>query len=171
MIKNLEPQHTFLVYDDTIEENVLFGVYYYWIVDAATKQEIYKAVVATKHFIHTIDIINDSVVVQSDQNDPIPHLFDGVPIVEYRNNKDGIGDYEQQISLIDAYNTLMSDRVNDKEQFLEAILVLIGALLGDDEKEQARPQSRSKTSVSWNCRRELARNTSRALLTNHRSKY
>lgn len=29
----------------------------------------------------------------------------------------------------------MSDRVNDKEQFLEAILVLIGALLGDDEKE------------------------------------
>ena len=135
LIKNLEPQHTFLVYDDTIEENVLFGVYYYWVIDAATKQEIYKVVVATKHYIHTIDIINDSVVVQSDQNDPIPHLFDGVPIVEYRNNKDGIGDYEQQISLIDAYNTLMSDRVNDKEQFLEAILVLIGALLGDDEKE------------------------------------
>ena len=135
LIKNLEPQHTFLVYDDTIEENVLFGVYYYWIVDAATKQEIYKAVVATKHFIHTIDIINDSVAAQTAQSNPESHLFDDVPIVEYRNNKDGIGDYEQQISLIDAYNTLMSDRVNDKEQFLEAILVLIGALLGDDEKE------------------------------------
>ena len=135
LIKNLEPQHTFLVYDDTIEENVLFGVYYYWIVDASTKQEIYKAVVATRHYVHTIDIINDSMTVQSSADDPVPHLFDGVPIVEYRNNKDGIGDYEQQISLIDAYNTLMSDRVNDKEQFLEAILVLIGALLGDDEKE------------------------------------
>lgn len=135
LIKNLEPQHTFLVYDDTIEENVLFGVYYYWIVDAATKQEIYKAVVATKRFIHTIDIINDSAAAQTAQGNPEPHRFNDVPIVEYRNNKDGIGDYEQQISLIDAYNTLMSDRVNDKEQFLEAILVLIGALLGDDEKE------------------------------------
>lgn len=29
MTKNLRPQNTFMVYDDTIEQNELFGVYYY----------------------------------------------------------------------------------------------------------------------------------------------
>ena len=32
-VKNLPPQNTFLVYDDTIEQNELFGVYYYARVD------------------------------------------------------------------------------------------------------------------------------------------
>lgn len=37
--------------------------------------------------------------------------------------------------LIDAYNTLMSDRLNDKDQFIDAVLALYGAILGDSEKE------------------------------------
>lgn len=32
------------------------------------------------------------------------------------------GDFEQVVSIIDAYNIVMSDRVNDKEQFVDAIL-------------------------------------------------
>ena len=51
---------------------------------------------------------------------------------------DCIGDYEQQISLIDAYNTLCSDRINDKEQFIDAVLVVYGALLGDDDEEATK---------------------------------
>lgn len=47
-----------------------------------------------------------------------------MPIIEYKNNKEGFGDFEQQITLIDAYNTLMSDRVNDKDQFIDALLIL-----------------------------------------------
>ena len=65
----------------------------------------------------------------------VPHYFGDVPIIEYRNNKLCIGDFEQQISLIDAYNKLMSDRVNDKEQFVEALLVVYGSLMGDDNEE------------------------------------
>ena len=45
-------------------------------------------------------------------------------MIEYINNEDKQGDFEQLIGLIDAYNTLMSDRVNDKEQFVDAILFL-----------------------------------------------
>lgn len=135
LIKPLEPMHTFLVYDESIEEKILFGVYYYWVTDKSTNKEIYKAVVATKESICTFDIINDSSATQSTDIVETAHNFGDVPIIQYLNNRSGIGDYEQQISLIDAYNTLMSDRVNDKEQFLDAILVLVGALLGDDEKE------------------------------------
>ena len=58
-----------------------------------------------------------------------------IPVIEYQNNKFRIGDYEQQISLIDAYNSLMGNRVNDKEQAIESILVLYGAQLADTEEE------------------------------------
>jgi len=38
-------------------------------------------------------------------------------------------------TLIDAYNLLMSDRVNDKEQLVDALLMLSGVTLGDTDDE------------------------------------
>ena len=51
-----------------------------------------------------------------------PHNFGDVPMVEYWNNSEETGDFEQVISLIDAYDTLESDRINDKTQFTDALL-------------------------------------------------
>ena len=64
------------------------------------------------------------------------HFFGGVPVIEYQNNKKIRGDYEGVITLIDAYNLLQSDRVNDKEQMVDALLAVIGASLGDTQDEQ-----------------------------------
>ena len=58
-----------------------------------------------------------------------------MPMVEYRNNEEKQGDFEQMIPLIDAYNILESDRVNDKEQFVDAFLFLTGI---DLDSEQAK---------------------------------
>ena len=69
-------------------------------------------------------------------NDPYEHFFGGVPIIEYYNNWDRQGDFEQVTSLIDAYNTLQSDRVNDKEQFVDSLLVIKGQILGDTAEEE-----------------------------------
>lgn len=52
--KNLEPEHTFLVCDDTIEENILFGVYYYRFKDAVTGKYKYKATVGTENYIYEL---------------------------------------------------------------------------------------------------------------------
>lgn len=133
-IRNLEAEHTFLVYDDTIEQNLLFGVYYYRFKDAITGKYCYRATVTTKKYIYNM-ILECSGENHKDIDEPIEHNFGNVPIIEYCNNKLKIGDFEQQISLIDAYNKLTSDRINDKEQFVEALLVIYGALLGDDSEE------------------------------------
>lgn len=53
-----------------------------------------------------------------------PHIFGDVPLIEYRNNPNRMGDFERVISLIDAYNLLQSDRINDKEQLVDAILCI-----------------------------------------------
>lgn len=102
--------------------------------DAITDQYCYRATVVTKNYRYTM-IIDCSTHKHRMIEEMVPHYFGDVPIIEYRNNKLCIGDFEQQISLIDAYNKLMSDRVNDKEQFVEALLVVYGSLMGDDNEE------------------------------------
>lgn len=128
--KNLSPISTFYVYDDTIEENVLFAVYYDRIKDDSCSKYAYIAYVLTEHYRYRYVLYGDSTLDREELQEP--HNMGDIPIILYQNNKDCIGDYEQQIGLIDAYNTLMSDRINDKEQFLNALLVLYGARLADD---------------------------------------
>ncbi|MEG0366840.1 MAG: phage portal protein, partial [Coprobacillus sp.] len=136
-LKNLEATNTFIVCDDTIEQNPLFGVYYYVITDSSSGKTKFKATVVTDTLVYNLTIY-DIQGMQPMTEKPQDHFFGGIPIIEYRNGKDGIGDYEQQIGLIDAYNTLMADRVNDKQQFIDAILVIYGTILGDDEEETSK---------------------------------
>lgn len=139
-LKNLSPLHTFIVVDDSIEENELFGVYYWPKKDDAKDIKTWVATICTEHYNWTLNIDNDVKAANSLTETPEPHNFGGIQIIEYLNNKEGMGDFEQQIPLIDAYNTLMSDRVTDKEQFIDAILVLYGSILGDDEEETKEAQ-------------------------------
>lgn len=134
--KNLSPLNTFMVHDDTIEENELFGVYYYARKDDTDHSPTaYMATVCTQNYKYVMTILN--VDEPQDMNEePERHFYGDVQIIEYQNNKLAIGDFELQIPLIDAYNALMSDRVNDKEQFIDAILAVYGTLLGDDEEDE-----------------------------------
>ena len=135
-IKNLSPKNTFMVYDDSIEQHELFAVYYYAKVDSTDKTNtVYVATIVTRNYKYVMDI-QDIEGSQAFTEDAKPHFMDAVPIIEYRNNKLAIGDYELQIPLIDAYNALMSDRITDKEQFIDAILALYGALLSDEDDEK-----------------------------------
>ncbi|RMX24369.1 phage portal protein, partial [Limosilactobacillus reuteri] len=51
------------------------------------------------------------------------------------NNEERQGDFEQLISLIDAYNLLQTDRISDKEAFVDALLVTFGFGLGEDNDD------------------------------------
>lgn len=134
-VKNLSPENTFIVYDDTIEHKELFGVFYYVKKDDANNKVSYVVLVATENHLQDYVLYPSDNELNSEKGEPKEHNLGYIPIIEYKNNKFCIGDFEQQISLIDAYNTLASDRVNDKEQFIDAILVIYGTLLGDTKEE------------------------------------
>ena len=127
-LKSLEPENTFIVYDDSIEQKPLFAVYYYTRYDEESKEKYYHADIFTKSYIYEFLINGDKVTKSS----PEPHFMGDIPVIEYQNNKYRIGDFEQQMSLVDAYNKVMSTRVNDKEQFVDAILALYGVRLGEN---------------------------------------
>ena len=136
-IKNLSPENTFMVKDDSIEENELFAVYYYVRKDdSGAGPDHYMATILTPNYKYELDIQNcDDLQLTTEP--PVPHYLGEIPVIEYLNNKLAIGDFELQIPLIDAYNALMSDRITDKEQFIDAILAIYGTLLSDEDEPDA----------------------------------
>ena len=68
--------------------------------------------------------------------DEYPHYFSMVPVAIFKNNEEETGDFENVISLIDAYDKMESDSLNDFEYFVDAYLALYG--LTAEEEDVAR---------------------------------
>jgi SPP1 family phage portal protein len=130
----MDPRQIFLVVDDTVEYKSMFGVHYYERKDIDNKVIGYHINVYTE-----LNVIRyESEKLDGDGYVEVklePHYFAAVPVVEFWNNEERQGDFEHQISLIDAYNVLMSDRINDKEQLVDAMLAVYGASFGDTTAE------------------------------------
>jgi len=63
-------------------------------------------------------------------DDSRKHGLADIPIIIYWNNEEQAGDYEDVISLIDAYDTSQSDTANDSEYFSNAYFFITGAFGG-----------------------------------------
>lgn len=130
----IDNKNAIIVYDDTVEHNKLFGLIYREIKEGETFKYwdiIYvddKQIISYKSTDKTL----------SKQGKIQPHKFGKVPLIAYKNNPELLGDYEPVISLIDAYNLLQSDRVNDKEQLVDAILCLYGMDFDDEQAEMLK---------------------------------
>lgn len=154
-VRCIDPRGIFLVTDDTIDKNPLFAVHV---------QPVYDLKGGIDHYLFKYYNDNRVITYKSDSEGQsgyelvkaLPHYFGRVPVIEYRNNEEKQGDFEQAISLIDAYNLLQSDRLNDKEAFVDAILFIQGFML-EDEDGQALMEDRmlqvtgapSETSASY----------------------
>lgn len=66
------------------------------------------------------------------------HNFGEVPIVEYLNGSDRMGDSEPVLPLIDAYNILQSDRIIDRERLVDALLTFYGTEFTPEQQEQLK---------------------------------
>lgn len=129
---NLDPRTVFIVVDDTVEENTLIAVQRIKKRDEDNKEigEILKVI--TDNNIFTYEYISNTLtLIETEDN-----IFNAIPMIEYWNKVNQNGDFESVISLINAYNILQSDRVNDKEQFVDSLLVLYGTLAGDNSDEK-----------------------------------
>ena len=131
---NLDPRTAFLIVDDTVEEKSLLGVHRIKKRDINNKEigEILKVI--TDNTVYTYEFKSDKLSLINEEL----NVFNEVPIIEYWNKVNQKGDFESVISLINAYNLLQSDRVNDKEQYVDSLLVLYGTLAGDNSEEKLK---------------------------------
>lgn len=131
-----DPRQAFVIYDDTVQQKPVAGVYYYKLHDSVTNRDTgYSVYLCTASMI--THFVTDTGFTPKLPDENRPHGMNGVPLIEIYNNSTCGSDFEPVLSLIDAYNILQSDRVNDKEQFVEAILLIKGSVLGDDNDEKS----------------------------------
>lgn len=122
------PDQMFVIYDMTISPSIKFAIRYYDVGegnDKVTYAEVYDKEVCTLYKGKDSDLSLEQIT---------PHAFKEVPVVEYVNNKEEQGDFEQVITLIDAYNKAQSNTLNDMDQFTDAYLILVNMAGTDSER-------------------------------------
>lgn len=122
------PDQMFVIYDMTISPSIKFAIRYYDVGegnDKITYAEVYDKEVCTLYKGKDSDLSLEQIT---------PHTFKDVPVVEYVNNKEEQGDFEQVITLIDAYNKAQSNTLNDMDQFTDAYLILVNMAGTDSER-------------------------------------
>ena len=130
MATTIDPRTAFVVYDDTVEHNPIYGVHMYKRYAQSGEKPVQIVDVYSKDA--RITFAGETSAGAMREEETQTHYFGGVPIVEFWNNADETGDFEPVIPLIDAYDVIESDRVNDKQQFSDAILLLTGCVLDAD---------------------------------------
>ena len=129
---SLDPAGAFVVYDDTVENRPMFGVHLTPVLNGAGKPEKWRTEVYTDR--ERLCFVGSTRGDVGPERERCGHFFGGVPMVEYWNGEDERGDFEGVLSLIEAYDQLQSDRVNDKSQFVDALLLLYGCTMETDER-------------------------------------
>lgn len=119
----LDPANTFVVYDTNIHQNSLFAVYYYMVNYDDKPYYFVTAYTAGKVYHYKpISSIGEKLVQDSAEG----HYFGRVPITEYANNDERLGDWESDLDLIDSYDKAISEMANSEEDFSNATLVING---------------------------------------------
>ena len=120
----LDVRNTIIAYDNTIKHNKLFAVNYRPVFKKPTDTdpEYYDVIFVDNKVVRNYRLKGDNLILDKED----AHAFKEVPMIEFANNKDYLGDFETVVSLIDAYNLIQSDRVNDREQLVDAILCFYG---------------------------------------------
>lgn len=128
----LDPESTFVVYDETIEANSLFGIRFYLLPDGDKEvgyTEVYTA--NAKYTFKSNDTFEKLELIAEQK-----HYLQGVPVNEYRNNEERMGDYESVLDNIDAYDLSQSELANFQQDSTSAYLMINGnPLTGTEDKD------------------------------------
>lgn len=164
--KSTEIGECVVVYDNTIEENILLAVRYYdekvmGKDEVITHVEVYTK---TEKLNYTKD--GDNVVLVDSES----HSFLDVPIVVYKNNDEMFGDFEKVKPLIDAYDKTRSDSANDFEMFTHAMLVISGYLINEDDEASINDKYTINFQDSAGDAKYLIKNIQDTALENHNNR-
>lgn len=131
----INPMNGILVCDDTVEHNKLFAILWERR-ESVSGERFYSATVYTDRTQREYRSSDLKTAVFHPYGDVNEHFFGEVPVIAYRNGSHGQGDFEQIISLMDAYNGLLSSRLTDKKKFVDALLVFFGMSLREGDENR-----------------------------------
>ena len=128
-LATLNPMTTFIVYKNDAWKKPLMGCTYFRHADGSLTATVYteKECFVIKNYNYEGDGIPSL--------SSTPNVLGVIPIVEFANT-DRMGVFEKVIPLLDAINTVNSDRVNDIAQHVQSLLWMHNCQLDDDQKKK-----------------------------------
>lgn len=124
----IQPDEMFCVYDETLENNIVYAV------RAWEKKRDNKNITHAEIYTKTEIIQYEIVGKEASETNRVTHHFKDVPVIEFRNNQEELGDFEHVLTLVDAYDKAQSNTLNDMEQFTDSYLMLVN-LSGTEDKD------------------------------------
>lgn len=118
-IYTLDPRNTFVVRLNDVSQRVVMAVNYVFLTDSEVSYTVY-----TENETFTI---SGTQITAGKIKRTVTHNFGMIPIVEYPANACRMGAFEIVIDLLDAINTVESNRIDGVEQFIQALMVFENA--------------------------------------------
>ena len=138
--KNVGAEEIIIINDDSLDEEMLYAIRYYPYNNPVENKKGYKIDLYSrtdvKHY-KTDELFGEFNFIGEET-----HPFKLVPIVEYKNNEETLGDFEPVISLIDAYDKMESESLNDYEYFCDAYLALVNMMGTEPEDVMSMKENR-----------------------------
>jgi len=119
----LDPRYSFVVYHSGLGEPPLFGVKY---ITKQDKSTIYTVYTAAQQLTVTMSEENDPIVAET------ANPLGVVPIIEYPLNNARLGAFEIVMPILDAINTVQSNRLDGVEQFIQSLIIFYNCDIDDD---------------------------------------
>lgn len=119
----LDPRDTFVVYSADIGHKPLMAVVYYTDTDEVTRYSIYTET----EFFEISDTIIKTIK---------PHGLGGIPVFEYPANAARMGLFERCLSLLDAINTVESNRLDNVEAIVSAFIKFVNCDISAADYEE-----------------------------------
>lgn len=113
----IDPRELIPVYDYSIEPKLKAAIRFYRKGKIITFEVYYDKVV--KEYVW-----EDGAKTDLTQRQEWFHFFPSIPVIVFKNNEEEISDFEPIKRLIDAYDVLMSDSMNEFDRFAFAYLLL-----------------------------------------------
>lgn len=126
------PQEAFVIYDDTIAQEPLYGVHILTDKEGKASGTIYSK--TDEVSFYTDD--KSKIVIEEESRKE--HFFGDVPLIEYIENEERQSAFENVETLINAYNKALSEKANDVDYFADAYLSILGAELDEDKLDKIR---------------------------------
>ena len=130
----MNPEQTFVIYDDSYEQRSLMAVNYYSISYGNGHKRDFVKVYTDDAIYEYVDDNQEADTLRLKEKSE--HFFNGVPVNEFSNNTDRTGAFEAVLDSIDAYDLSQSELANFQQDSNEALLVISGnPFTGVDDKD------------------------------------
>jgi len=120
----MNPEQTFVIYDDSYEQRSLMAINYYSISYGNGHKRDFVKVYTDNAIYEYVDDNQEADTLRLKETSE--HFFNGVPVNEFSNNTDRTGAFEAVLDSIDAYDLSQSELANFQQDSNEALLVISG---------------------------------------------